>query len=185
MKIKRLHIVTFGLSLLFFTSLSAQSDAKREVGLQFSGINFSGFNSFGAFYKKQISENKYRRIRFFTGRASTFIADDVTTVTLFLAGAIGREKRRSLGERLELYTGPEFSGAVGYQKPAEGSIFTVTGGAGFVLGLQHSFGELWAIQIETVPTLRVGMAWLNGDYVQTTLDADISNSVAFGVVRKF
>ena len=45
-------------------SLCAQipDDHKCEVGLRFSGINFSRFNSFSAIYKKRLNNGKFRRI---------------------------------------------------------------------------------------------------------------------------
>jgi hypothetical protein len=56
---------------------------------------------------------------------------------------------------------------------------------GYVFGLQHSFNERWAINLETIPGVRVEALLLPGDNYDISLDAVASNAVSLGVVRKF
>lgn len=185
MKIYMLRTLFPVLTIFFCLNLHAQDIRKREVGIQLSGLNFDGSNSFGGFYKKQLSENKYRRIHFFAGRMATALGNENVNASVFLAGGIGREKRKPLDSRLEFYRGPEFSMSIGYQQANDQNLVTFSGGIGFVLGLQHSFSELWAIQIETIPGIRVAASFPDEGEATATLSANISNSVALGVVRKF
>lgn len=187
MQIKLVCVLFFTLTTLSFSSLQAQSTGKkREVGVQLNGINFSGFNSFSGFYKKQVSENKYRRVRFFSGNLFTGVfGEDDFRFNLNLGAAIGREKRRTLDTRLEFFNGPEFSFGMGFQSVNDNSSFILSPSFGYVLGLQHSFNERWAINIETIPSIGVGVVLLPGDNDQLTLNANATNSVALGVVRKF
>ena len=171
-----------------FSNLYAQSTAKkREVGVQFSGIDFNGNNNFGGFYKKQLSENKYRRIRFFSGNLSADVVNEEFLFGLSVGAAIGREKRRSLDDRLEFYSGPEISFSLGFQSRTDidATSFSLFPRFGYVFGLQHSFNERWAINLETNPGIRVGILLLPDDNQNFSLDATVNNAVALGVVRKF
>ena len=187
MKIKLVYVLFFTLTTLSFSLLHAQSAGKkREVGIQLDGINFAGFNNFSGFYKKQLSENKYRRIRFFSGNLFTgIVGEDDFRFNFAVGAAIGREKRRALDTRLEFFSGPEFFFNLGFQSLADNNSFSLFPGVGYVLGLQHSFNERWAINIETIPSVGVGVVLLPGDNDQLNLNANITNSVALGVVRKF
>ncbi|MBL7780926.1 MAG: hypothetical protein JNM22_06890 [Saprospiraceae bacterium] len=187
MKNYLLHLTLAALCLIFFSTAQAQEAPKREVGLQFSGIDFNGFNTFGGFYKKQLHDNVYRRIRFVSGGLFSAFQEDNSSVGLSLAGAIGREKRKSLDRKLEFYRGPEFSlrATYQYQQLTEGSVLGLIGRVGYVLGLQHSFSDLWAIQIETIPGVSLGASFPSEGDIVGTLDASFSNAVLLGVARKF
>ncbi|MCC6281777.1 MAG: hypothetical protein IT262_14310 [Saprospiraceae bacterium] len=189
MQIKLLSFLFFLLTTFSFSSVYAQSTGKkREVGVQFTGLNFDGNNTFGGFYKKQLSENKYRRIRFFTGNLSADVINDEFLFSLSLGAAIGREKRRSLDDRLEFYSGPEISFSVGVQSRTDiddATSISLSPRFGYVFGLQHSFNERWAINLETIPGIRVGVLLLPGDNYNLSLDAAASNLVSLGAVRKF
>lgn len=170
---------------IHFSSLHAQDAPKREVGIQLSGLDFNGNNSFSGFYKKQTGENKYRRLQFFAGRITTAFSEESSQANVFLAVAIGREKRKALDARLEFYRGPQFSLNTSFQHVSERSSVAVLAGIGYVLGLQHSFNERWAIQIETIPNVSVGASFAEDVSTVGLVQADVSNSVALGVVRKF
>ncbi|HOY05566.1 MAG TPA: hypothetical protein PLO67_09190 [Saprospiraceae bacterium] len=185
MKINPLRAFTMLLACLCLSSLHAQDAPKREVGIQLYGLNFNGNNSFSAFYKKQLSANKYRRINFFTGRANTNVSDEEVQANVNIAAAIGFEKRKSLDEKLEFYRGPEFSINTGFLQINNQTVLAIAGGFGYVLGLQHSFNSRWAIQVETIPAISLGLTFVDRSYDSRQLDANISNSVALGVARKF
>ncbi len=176
------------LHLFLHQDLSPQNtSAKREVGLSFSSIDFDGGTGFSAFYKKQLRENVYRRIRFFSGRLSAGAADEEFTFDFSAGIAIGREKRRSLDPKLEFYQGPEFFIQVGLSSPSEDDVrMNFTPGFGWVLGLQHSFNERWAVNLETIPSVSVS-ANINGDAGPDSVffNAGFNNLVSLGLIRKF
>ena len=184
------RIFTITLFLAFFasmTSLSAQdSSPNREVGLQFNGLNFDGFNGFSLFYKKQKSENVYRRIRFFYGNLNVEAINDISAVSFSSGIAIGREKRKALDAKLAFYQGPEFSAALGVTTQNwDNTSINVSGRFGWILGLQHSFNERWAINLETIPGVGIGVNSITDSDPRFTFNAGISNSVSLGLVRKF
>jgi len=185
MRIKLLLSIAAVLFTASFSNLHAQTDGKkREVGVQFSGFNFDGFTAFNALYRKQKSENVYRRIRATFGNISLLTAGE--GIVSFNAGlAIGREKRRTLDRKLEFYRGPEFSASLGFLAgEVLNELATINLGFGYVLGLQHSFSDLWAIHLETVPGVNVGFIIMDEDGV-LSLGAGFSSAVTLGVVRKF
>ncbi|MBL7825989.1 MAG: hypothetical protein JNJ57_05120 [Saprospiraceae bacterium] len=174
--------------LIFFLaagSIHAQK-APREVGLQFNGLDFGGYNSFSAFFKKQKSEQVYKRIRFFVGEIDFQVFNETATFGLNGGIAIGREKRKQLDDKLMFYQGPEFSGGLGFRSFSEDD-FSANFSArfGWVVGLQHSFNDKWAVNMEAIPGL--GAILLVSDDVDTqfSITGRVSNSVNLGIVRKF
>ena len=162
--------------------LYAQTDGKkREIGVQ-----FNGFTSFTGLYRKQKSENVYRRIRATFGNINFVRIEDEGFITFNAGIAIGREKRRMLDRQLEFYRGPEFSASVSlltFEGDGAGA-FAV--GFGYIFGLQHSFNELWAVHLEAVPLIGVGFATGRSlDEAILTAGAGVSSAVSLGVVRKF
>lgn len=193
---------TLSLFFLFLvTLLTAQSNSTpKEVGLQLRGINFNGFTSFSAFYKKQKAENVFTRYRFIFGNIGFQVIEEAKDRFDFSAGlAIGREKRRSIGQKLIFYRGPEFSFNInaasneflqtvqfGNQPPIDirRSYFGVGVGFGYVVGLQHNFNDLWAINAETIPSVNVS-ALLSNPSNSGSINAGLSNGVSLGIVRRF
>ena len=173
---------------LFGTAIAAQSTQKvREVGVQLDGINFDGITSFAAFYKNQLHDNVYRRIRFLSGGFGFQTqGDDNIDINFKAALAIGREKRSQLDRKLQFYRGFEVIGS--------SSIFAKTGveqtnislgvALGLVFGLQHNFNEFWSINAETIPSIGADVGITN-DNGFGGISANFSNTVAIGVVRRF
>jgi|GEM_PF-718321 len=184
----------FALSFLvvfstIFTSgslLAQDTKPKREVGLQFNSFDFDGGSGFSAFFKKQKKENVYRRIRLFSGGLS-FRSTEETNFFDFSAGiAIGREKRKSLDAKLEFYQGPEFAInlAVGSLNDDDLGL-TIAPAFGWVLGLQHSFNERWAVNVETIPRASVAFDNFSNADGEIAFNAGFNNAVSIGLVRKF
>jgi hypothetical protein len=178
--------VLFALVMSAFT-VQAQDSTKRrrEVGLQFSGLNFTN-SSFGAFYKKEIKEHVYRRIGFFYGNISSYFQSKYSSFSATAGLAIGREKRKNLDSRLEFYQGPEFNGSFGVFT-GDGILSTInlSGGFSWIFGLQHSFNERWAINLEASPGISIRATAPKGLGTRVDISASGNNSIALGLVRKF
>jgi hypothetical protein len=190
-----MHIrnITFSLlvtlTTIFTTGSLLAQDAKpkREVGLQFRNFDFNGGGNFSAFYKKQKKENIYRRIRMFSGNLSTGVVGEDFKFNFSAGIAIGREKRKSIDPKLEFYQGPEFSFGMGLSTLNEDDvIFNFSTSFGWVLGLQHSFNDRWAVNLETIPGISIS-ANTNGDHGPDSFffGAGFNNMVLLGLVRKF
>lgn len=175
---------------LTFTLSAQNAGAKREVGLQFSSLNLDG-SSFSAFYKKEQKENVYRRFRFAAGSVELGFLEEETTFDFSAGIAVGREKRKSLDDKLVFYQGPEAALNI--------SIFTidnddvtpviVSPSFGWVFGLQHSFNDRWAMNIETIPSINASFNYYGGDGIGSAeglfVGAGGSNLVNLSVLRKF
>lgn len=160
---------------------------KREVGLQFSSINFDGSNFFSAFFKKQKSEHVFNRVRFLFGAANASIVKDNTQSTFNLGLTLGREKRKQLDSKLDFYNGPEASASIGVSANSRlvNHLFISTLRFGWILGLQHSFNDHWAINLETVPGVGITSVTGKNRTAAYDLSAGFSNNVSLGIVRKF
>lgn len=182
-------LTTLALCMFLNSSLQAQSGKpKREVGLQFSSLNFND-GAFGGFFKKELSAGTYRRIRFASGNIDLALREEVTDFRFNLAFAIGREKRKALDSKLDFYQGPEFSFNFATATRGDDDMVTqITPSFGWVLGLQHSFNERWAINIETIPGVYVSADINNAtgaDSEGLYFGVGGSNFVNLGIVRKF
>ena len=190
MQFKNLTYLLLAFVLVIFTasSLTAQDgNPRREVGLQFSSLNFDG-GGFSAFFKKQKKENVYRRIRFFYGNISVGEQQEEFQFDVSTGIAIGREKRKMLDSKLEFYQGPEFALRLDVSSFLETqSQISVTPSFGWVLGLQHSFNERWAVNLETIPGASISFYANTNDEDSRSLNfnAGINNAVLIGLVRKF
>ncbi len=177
-------LLFFGCFFLFSAVHAQDGGGKREVGLQFSSLDFTG-SSFGAFFKKEKKENVYRRIRFAAGAIDFGLLEETTDFNFAAALAIGREKRKALDAKLIFYHGPEFAARVQAVTLWEDDIaMTIQPSFGWVIGLQHSFNDRWAINIETIPTFYVA-ANINTIDEGLLFGVGGSNFVSLGVVRKF
>ncbi len=184
----------FALSLGFICSHAVAQDAspRREIGLQFNNVNFSGTGAFSGFYKKEKKENVYRRYRFLYGNFNTQfllgndISGDFFRSTSIGAGfAIGSEKRKALDEKLMFYQGPEFALTAGTFSRNNHTSLAATARFGWVLGLQHSFNDRWAINLESIPGVGINLTESSRHDYETSVQGGFSNTFSIGLVRKF
>lgn len=188
MRINTILTLAVVLSAAVCSNLQAQTEGKkREVGIQFTNLNFDGFTTFSVLYRKQKSENVYRRIRATFGSIYLQSANDNNTLGFNAGMSIGREKRRALDGKLEFYRGPEFSVGLGLTTgDVQDSRAGISLGFGYVLGLQHSFNERWAVNVETIPAIGVNLN-VGENSVNDRLGAGVNanSTVSLGVIRKF
>lgn len=182
-----LTTITILLALVFITTVSAQNATpRREVGLQFNRFDFDGDSGFSAFFKKQKKENVYRRIRFFSGGLGFRSVEEKNFFNFSAGIAIGREKRKTLDAKLEFYQGPEFAVNLSLASLDDDDLgVSVAPAFGWVLGLQHSFNERWAVNVETIPQASIGFTNYSNKDGDLFFNAGFNNTVSIGLVRKF
>lgn len=187
MNFKTFSFFLFAAFLLSLPASAQNAKPPREVGLQFSSLDLNG-GGFSAFYKKSKKENVYRRIRFFSGTLSAGSVSEEFNFLLAAGIAIGREKRTALDSKLQFYHGPEFAveASISAISESDAHVF-IRPGFGWVLGLQHSFNDRWAVNLETIPRASLTIdAFADGNGVDVfQFNAGISNAVSLGLVRKF
>ncbi|SOD93324.1 hypothetical protein [Spirosoma fluviale] len=165
--------------LLITSSLQAQDSPAREIGLR-----ATGFDSFGLIYKKQLKENTYRRYRLAFGNLGANFVRSNTLFSFSAGGAMGKEKRRDLSDKLQFIYGTELIASVSLNSTTTGTlsvdngaggttiytgsnilVVTPTVGIGFVLGAQYNFNPRWYISAELIPSVTASGAFGNGTSV--------------------
>jgi hypothetical protein len=189
MKKQHLAITCLAIALgLLAFPLSAQTsnDHQYEIGLRFSGINFDGFNSFSAIYKKKLAEGKYRRISGTFGGLGFANEFNRSSFSFNFGLSIGRENRRLVGKKTIFYTGPVFSINTGLTK-LEGfePNWNLQPSMGGVLGVQYDFNENWAINLETIPSGSISVRQFSGTDVGINASVGFSSNVTLSLMHKF
>lgn len=176
----------------FFSHASLQAQTPdtghvHEIGLQFQGIQFAGFNSFTAVYKKQQENGSFRRIRGTVGSLS-INSDQVERVSGSLNGgiSIGTEKRKALGERTTFFRGPEFGASFGFSKTENVDPFwSISPEFGYVLGIQHQISRYFAINLEIVPGANLNLRKFPQRVLDVYFSTYFSNSASLSLMYCF
>ena len=171
---------TFSLLFIFLcllgNTLYAQEATPREIGIRINSLS-----SFGMIYKKQLRENTYRRYRLAFGDITANFRKGYNQFGLSVGGAIGREKRRPITDRLQFIYGTEFLTSLGVNSVSSGSITVDNGnggsttiygnkvvvvtpsvGIGLVLGAQYSLNSRWYVSAELIPSITASGTFGNG-----------------------
>lgn len=174
-------------SILFIFSASAQEVSSRhEAGLQFSGVNFKGDNTFNFIFKKALDEHRFRRFRAAFGQLDVIYADKKIQSSLEAGIYFGVEKRKKAGDRLVFYDGWEVGADLGrYNDNRDFSQWVAGIGIGYVIGLQHEFNDRWAISLETVPGIRSRFSKARDEKLLMRFSAGFSSLAALAIVRMF
>lgn len=164
-----MKIFSFSLavSLLLSSVIYAQDAPTKEIGLRSTNLNSLGF-----IYKKKLSENTYRRYRLAFGNLNANFTGSNTQVGFSAGGAMGKEKRRSINDKLQFIYGTEFIASVAFNSASSGTVTidngngrtsTYTGfndllvlpsiGIGFVLGAQYNINPRWYVSAELIPSI--------------------------------
>ncbi len=185
-----------------FVSLSAafsQDVPTREIGLR-----TNGFNDLGFVYKKQKSENVYKRYRLAFGNLGLGIVNGSSLVNFSVGGAIGKEKRKSINDRFQVVYGTEFiprlsilHSSAGTANINDGTVgeVSVTGsnltllstslGLGFVLGAQYNISPKWYISAEIVATVSLNGTFGRGITIYGLNAAFTSSNVGLTGMYRF
>jgi hypothetical protein len=164
--------------LIMAASLQAQNtpNANREIGLRASSLN-----NFGLIYKKQLGENTYRRYRLAFGNLSANFIGSNSLIGFSAGGAIGKEKRRPITDKLQFVYGTELIASVSLNSSntgtltitdGNGSTTTYSGGSllivtpsvgvGFVLGAQYTINPRWYVSAELIPSITASGSFGSG-----------------------
>ncbi|GAB3977869.1 hypothetical protein GCM10028806_39930 [Spirosoma terrae] len=165
----KLFSTTLAFFLLTNVTLLAQDTPTRELGLRTSNLS-----SFGLIYKKQRSENTYRRYRLAFGNLGGYFVNNNSNISFSAGGAIGNEKRRAINDKFQFIYGTELIANIGFNSTTSGSVTidngngsttTITGsslilvspsvGVGFVLGGQYNVNPNWYVSAELIPSVSV------------------------------
>lgn len=185
-----------------FVSLSAafsQDVPTREIGLR-----TNGFNDLGFIYKKQKSENVYRRYRLAVGNLGVGVINNSGVINFSVSGAMGKEKRKAINDRFQVVYGTEFiprlsvlhsSAGTASINDGTGGEVSVTGsnltllstslGIGFVIGAQYNISPKWYVSAEVVPTVSLNGTFGSGVTIYGLNAAFTSSNVGLTGMYRF
>lgn len=141
---------------IFFISQSDKLEAQNNHEL---GIRFSNFRDFSAIYKKELSENKFLRIR---NVSSMLDYSGISERTgLNIGAAIGQEIRKEINAKDAFIHGPELGVSLRFTKDSPvNSYFRFS----YLIGMNHRVGESVIIGIEFIPSFIISGVKENFDY---------------------
>jgi len=100
----RIKTFIFTIAFLCIGQINSNAqDVNREIG-----ISFSNFTDFGALYKKQVSENKWLRLRVISTNLSLNNTSLSNNSQFSFGLNIGKEKRKPVGDQLQFLHGINF-----------------------------------------------------------------------------
>ncbi len=143
--------ILFYITLLFTTtSVFAQNNSAKEIGISRQGILFG---EFGFTYRQQKADNKYRRLEVILHHTSIFNPINLSSGFTVKTGV---EKRKTLHNDQWQYTkGWLFGVGVSNMNRTEfnNQNTYVTPSIGYAFGWQYSISDKFAARIEITPTL--------------------------------
>jgi len=173
-------ILLLGLSLQAYGQTS-DSTNWREMGLRLRGVD-----NFDFIYKKQIGENRYKRIRLLFSDLRFRRLNDTNLFNASLGGAIGWEKRRTIAGKVQFLHGWEpFLNLDLTARDGDFGLNTILG-IGYVLGFQLMVSEQFYVALETIPSLRSNFSVGESTPDDVAIEAGFrSNAVALTLVYRF
>jgi hypothetical protein len=181
------RILLLAMLALLFLKAKAQTPESHshEAGLQLYGIDFGGFNSFAGIYKKKLPSGKFRR--FSAGFSSiTYQQDNLHDFGLSFNASLGTEKRKAVGKRTMLCLGPEFSLGTSFGKREKTKAsFAFQPSFSYIIGLQYSFSEFWALNMEAGPGIGFSFLRFSSGFEFYRANFHFSSNVALTIVHTF
>lgn len=179
---------TFYTTLILLLSLSLQAYGQTtdstnwlEMGLRLRGVDNLDF-----IYKKQVGENRYKRIRLLFSDLEFRRLNDTNLFSASLGGALGWEKRRTVAEKVQFLHGWEPFLNLSFNATDEQFGLSTTLGVGYVLGFQLMVSEQLYAALETIPSLNVNFNAGEAAPDSVALGAGFnSNAVALTLVYRF
>lgn len=165
----------FSCLLALFLHTTAHTQSNYEVGLRALSID-----NFGLILKKERAQGSFLRVRLaFTNLTFTAAAGDAS-LNLNLGAAIGFEKRQWLTDRLDLLYGPEPFISISSNSGAGISQTALSGGLGYVVGLNYYISDRFSVGLETIP--RASFSVTSGGGITVTQFGVGFSSTSFAVV---
>jgi hypothetical protein len=160
--------------------MTNDSDFKKEIG-----IRMSNFSDFDFFYKKQIAENKYMRLRLVSANFS-IVDFSYFMSNLSLGMTYGREKRKSLDNDFYFIKGWEIMGRFNSLNVGNNVVSNFTTGVGMVFGFQYEVSEKFVVNIETIPSISTRLTYDSNHLQFTSFNIGFNTSaVALGFLYRF
>ena len=137
----------------------AQTGPAREVGVRVTGLE-----NFAILYKRARTQDRYLRYNFLFGNISVVAGDATDNVgALSLGGSVTWERRRRLGDRLDLVTGPTPSASAGVVTGNEVAVYNFGVRFGYLVGVQYYVSERFYVGLDVVPGIGANYTGIGGE----------------------
>jgi len=178
-------IIIVGMLILFNFHNGFSQALHKEVGIRIGG---SGGYSF--VYKKEQSENKYKRMRLNAGKIDFSKLNDVHAYSLLASMSVGTEKRISLTNDFYIYHGWEPGLTFGFSGDSKLRSIRINPFVGYIIGFMYDLNGKFFIGIETLPNMYINtnINLIEGDTANTSLSAGLdfnSNLLALSLAYRF
>ncbi|HKK79382.1 MAG TPA: hypothetical protein VJ933_07115 [Phaeodactylibacter sp.] len=176
----------FTLVLLLSLSLQAHSQTSDSTSWREMGLRLSGVDNLDFIYKKQLGENRYKRIRLLFSDLQFRRLNDTNLFNASLGGALGWEKRRTIAEKVQFLHGWEPFLNLSFNSTNDRFGLNTILGVGYVLGFQLTVSEQFYVALETIPSLSINLNAGEAASDAVAVGAGFnSNAVALTLVYRF
>lgn len=186
MKNIRYSVICFFLLGVWIT-IQAQEITPNNTTAEL-GLRLTSLQDFGFVYKKQKKPNQYSRHRLVVANiALENISNENSRFSFGIGYAVGKEKRQSLGEKVQFIHGIEPAFNLSLASQGNLSRLVLQPAIGYVVGFQLDVSNSFYINIETVPALRANLNFNEGNRADTynLLAGFSSEAIALTLAYRF
>lgn len=153
----------------------------KEVGLR-----LASFENFDFIYKKEKATNKLMRYRLGIANVGFLSQNDNESVSAQFGFAIGVENRNPINEEFYFIHGIEPYFSIALASSSNNTTWNLLPGVGYVLGFQYNLNEKFYINLETIPSLNVGISLRDNSPDTYAVNAGFnSNAISVTVAYRF
>ncbi|MCI1267098.1 MAG: hypothetical protein LKG19_11040 [Saprospiraceae bacterium] len=154
------------------------------------GIRIGGYGGYSFVFKKEQSENKFRRVRINAGKIDFKKNNNIQSYNLLASVTMGIEKRASLTNNFYIFHGWEPGLTFGFSGDKELKSIQINPFVGYVFGFMYNLNDKFIIGIETLPNIYINTSInpVQGEKADTNLSAGFdfnSNLIALNLAYRF
>ncbi|MEM6804877.1 MAG: hypothetical protein AAF696_25995 [Bacteroidota bacterium] len=148
----------FFLGFLCLAALTLSMPSDLQAQTHEIGIRLSSLENFDFIYKKERAPDRFARYRLGIAGINYVNNEAADNLSLQFGFAYGVERRRAINDELSFIHGFEPFINLLYNSGTVVSNLNVNAGLGYVLGFQYDFSEEFYVNMETIPSIGIGVS---------------------------
>lgn len=153
----------------------------KEVGLR-----LASFENFDFIYKKEKATNKLMRYRLGVANIGFTSSNENESISAQFGFAIGVENRNAINEKFYFIHGIEPFFSVALASNSRITNWNLQTGLGYVLGFHYNLNDEFYVNLETIPSLNVGLSLRDDSQNVYAVNAGFnSNAISVTVAYRF